>query len=225
MAVTDEAILRIKEMIVSGELAPGDRLPREADLAARLGLARNSLREAVRALALINILDVRQGDGTYVTSLESPLLLEALNFVVDFHSDDSVLQFFEVRRIMEPAGAAMAAVRISDGELSQLRKLLDDIDPEAPVEDLVASDIEFHRIVAQASGNLVLASLVDGLSAPTQRARVWRGLTEQGAGERTLNEHQAIYDALAQHQPELAQSWMTVHISGVERWLHHALAP
>jgi GntR family transcriptional regulator, transcriptional repressor for pyruvate dehydrogenase complex len=78
VAVTDEAIDRIKEMIVSGELHPGDRLPREADLAERLGLSRSSLREAVRALALIHVLDVRQGDGTYVTSLEASRLLEAM---------------------------------------------------------------------------------------------------------------------------------------------------
>jgi DNA-binding FadR family transcriptional regulator len=223
MAVTDEAILKIKEMIVSGELRPGDRLPREADLASRLGLARNSLREAVRALSLINILDVRQGDGTYVTSLESPLLLEALNFVIDLHSDDSVLQFFEVRRIMEPAAAAMAAIRIGDDELRKLAKLLDEIGSEPSVDQLIANDLEFHRIVAEASGNLVLSSLVDGLSAPTQRARVWRGLTQGDAWQRTWDEHRAVYDALAAGQPDLARSWMTVHVSGVEHWLRSAL--
>ena len=74
MAVTDEAIDKIKEMIVSGELGPGDRLPKESDLADRLGLSRNSLREAVKALSLIHVLDVRQGDGTYVTSLDPRLL-------------------------------------------------------------------------------------------------------------------------------------------------------
>lgn len=72
MAVTDEAIGKIKEMIVSGALRPGDRLPKEADLAAELGLSRNSLREAVKALSLLNILDVRQGDGTYVSSPTRP---------------------------------------------------------------------------------------------------------------------------------------------------------
>ena len=69
MALTDEAIDKIKGMITSGELGPGDRLPKEADLAERLGLSRNSLREAVKALSMIRVLDVRQGDGTYVTSL------------------------------------------------------------------------------------------------------------------------------------------------------------
>src|SRR5204863_3738765 len=84
MALTDEAIDKIKEMIISGRVRPGSKLPREADLAAELGLSRNSLREAVKALSLINVLDVRQGDGTYATSLAPSLLLEALNFIVDF---------------------------------------------------------------------------------------------------------------------------------------------
>src|SRR5215212_7516088 len=120
MALTDEAILRIKEMILGGQLKPGDRLPREADLAVTLGLSRNSLREAVRALALINILDVRQGDGTYVTSLDPDLLMDALTFVVDFHRDDSVLEFLGVRRILEPAAAALAARLMATDALEQL---------------------------------------------------------------------------------------------------------
>src|SRR4051794_23886901 len=85
VALTDEAIERIKGMIVSGELRPGDRLPKEADLAIRLGLSRSSLREAVRALSLIRVLDVRQGDGTYVTSLRPEVLLDTVGFVLDFH--------------------------------------------------------------------------------------------------------------------------------------------
>src|SRR5215469_14807989 len=124
VAVTDEAIDKIKEMIVSGELSPGDRLPKEADLADRLGLSRNSLREAVKALSLIHVLDVRQGDGTYVTSLEPRLLLDAMTFVVEFHRDDTVLEFLEVRRILEPAATAMAAQRMTDAEVDDLRKIL-----------------------------------------------------------------------------------------------------
>lgn len=125
MAVTDEAIEKIKGMIVSGALRPGDRLPKESELAAELGLSRNSLREAVRALSLIRILDVRQGDGTYVTSLDPQLLLEALSFVVDFHRDDTVLEFLAVRRILEPAATAMAATRISEAQLDVLSSQLD----------------------------------------------------------------------------------------------------
>jgi GntR family transcriptional repressor for pyruvate dehydrogenase complex len=222
MALTDEAILRIKAMIVSGQLQPGQRLPPEAALAEQLGLSRNSLREAVRALALINILDVRQGDGTYVTSLEPELLLDALTFVVEFHRDESVLEFLRVRRILEPAAAAMAALAIGPDGLAALEANLLASSPEAEVEDLIKLDIEFHRLIGVASGNQVLASLIEGLSGPTNRARVWRGRTQAGSSERTVNEHRAILDALIAREPELAHAAMVNHVAGVENWLRLA---
>ncbi|HEY4452936.1 MAG TPA: FadR/GntR family transcriptional regulator [Pseudonocardiaceae bacterium] len=223
MAITDEAIEKIKEMIISGALSPGDRLPREADLAERLGLSRNSLREAVKALSLIHVLDVRQGDGTYVTSLEPSLLLDAMGFVIDFHRDDTVLEFLEVRRILEPAATAMAASRMSQQDVAELRGLLDQLGESPSIEELVANDLEFHRRIALGAGNQVLCSLVDGLSGPTQRARIWRGLTQESAVARTLAEHHAICDAIASAQPEVARAWATVHVAGVEQWLRDAL--
>jgi GntR family transcriptional regulator, transcriptional repressor for pyruvate dehydrogenase complex len=222
VALTDEAIDKIKRMITSGELGPGDRLPREADLAERLGLSRNSLREAVRALSMINVLDVRQGDGTYVTSLDPALLLDALSFVVDFHRDDTVLQFLEVRRILEPAATALAAERMPDADIEELRHLLDALDPTPTVEALIANDLEFHRRIAAGAGNPVLCSLIDGLSAPTTRARIWRGLTQEGAVTKTREQHEAIHNAIAARRPDLAQSWATIHIAGVEEWLRQA---
>ncbi|MYT72939.1 MULTISPECIES: FadR/GntR family transcriptional regulator [unclassified Streptomyces] len=223
MAVTDEAIEKIKGMIVSGALRPGDRLPKESELAAELGLSRNSLREAVRALSLIRILDVRQGDGTYVTSLDPQLLLEALSFVVDFHRDDTVLEFLAVRRILEPAATAMAATSISRDQLDGLATQLDELGPEPSVEELVAADLDFHRGIVAAAGNSVLCSLLDGLSGPTTRARVWRGLTQEDAVGRTLREHRAILAALRDGDPEAARSWATVHIASVEQWLRSTL--
>ena len=113
MALTDEAIEQDQgSMITSGELGPGDRLPKEADLAERLGLSRNSLREAVKALSMIRVLDVRQGDGTYATSLEPSLLLDALSFIVDFHRDDTVLEFLEIRE--DPRARRDGAGRVAD---------------------------------------------------------------------------------------------------------------
>jgi DNA-binding FadR family transcriptional regulator len=221
--LTDEAIDKIKEMIVSGALGPGDRLPKEADLAERLGLSRNSLREAVKALSIIKVLDVRQGDGTYVTSLSPDLLLESLSFIVDFHRDDTVLQFLEVRRILEPAATALASRRMTDEEVAKLQRVLDELGSSPSVEALVANDLEFHRAIAAGSGNAALCSLIDGLSGPTTRARIWRGLTQEGAVDNTREQHQAIVDAIAAREPELARSWATVHIAGVEEWLRQAL--
>ncbi|WP_225845724.1 FadR/GntR family transcriptional regulator [Streptomyces sp. HPF1205] len=223
MAVTDEAIEKIKEMIVSGALRPGDRLPKESELAAGLGLSRNSLREAVRALSLIRILDVRQGDGTYVTSLDPQLLLEALSFVVDFHRDDTVLEFLQVRRILEPAATAMAAALITEEELDVLERGLDALGPQPSVEELVTADLAFHRGIVQGCGNSVLCSLLDGLSGPTTRARVWRGLTQEDAVARTLREHRAILGALRDRDAEAARSWATVHVASVEQWLRSTL--
>ncbi|MFD7923703.1 FadR/GntR family transcriptional regulator [Streptomyces sp. NPDC059740] len=223
MAVTDEAIEKIKGMIVSGALRPGDRLPKESELAAELGLSRNSLREAVRALSLIRILDVRQGDGTYVTSLDPQLLLEAMSFVVDFHRDDTVLEFLAVRRILEPAATAMAASRVTAAQVDALQRQLDALGPDPSVEALVAGDLHFHRNIVAAAGNSVLASLLDGLSGPTTRARVWRGLTQKDAVARTLTEHRAILGALRDGDAEAARSWATVHIASVEQWLRSSL--
>ncbi len=223
MPVTDEAIEKIKAMIVTGELGPGDRLPKENDLAERLGLSRNSLREAVKALSLIRVLDVRQGDGTYVTSLEPNLLLDAMSFVVDFHRDDTVLEFLEVRRILEPAATAMAATVMSDEQIVELRQVLGALDDAPTIEALVANDLEFHRRIALGTGNPVLCSLIDSLSGPTTRARIWRGLTQEGAVAKTREQHTAICDALAAREPELARSWATVHVAGVEEAIRQAL--
>ena len=219
MAVTDEAILRIKDMILSGELRPGDRLPPEKELSERLGLSRNSMREAVKALEVIRVLDVRRGDGTYVTSLEPRLLLEALTFVVDLHDSTSLLELFAVRRILEPAAAAMAAARIDSETIAVLRGLVTSVADSVDVEALVDHDLRFHQAVVDASGNAYLATLVESLSAHTVRARIWRGLTQESATERTLAEHQGIVDALEAGDGRLAEVLTAAHIYGVEQWL------
>jgi len=223
VALTDEAIEKIKEMIVSGSLLPGERLPKEDDLARTLGISRNSLREAVRALTLVRILDVRQGDGTYVTSLEPRLLLDAVSFVADFHRDDSVLHLIEVRRMLEPQATALAARRIQRAEVEHLAGLVDEVDASSDVETLVANDLAFHRRIAESCGNPVLSALLDSVSVPTARARVWRGLTEDRALERTLAEHHEIVDAMARHEPEIAAARAAAHIAGLEDWLRRAL--
>ena len=224
MAVTDDAIEKIKAMIVSGELAPGDRLPPEKELSERLGLSRNSMREAVKALEVIRVLDVRRGDGTYVTSLEPHLLLEAISFVADMHDDESLLEIFAVRRMLESQATGIAATLGTAEEIDALQAELDGIDSDVSVDALVEHDIRFHREIVRMAGNTYLASLIESLSGQTVRARIWRGLTEQGAVERTLSEHRAIADAIAQRDPNLATSLTTAHIAGIERWLRQAAA-
>jgi GntR family transcriptional repressor for pyruvate dehydrogenase complex len=223
VSVTDEAIARIREMIAEGRLKPGDRLPKEADLAALLGLSRNSLREAVRALSLIHVLDVRQGDGTYVTSLEPERLLEAVGFMVELRHDTSLLEVFEVRRMLEPAAAARAAELINEEQLAELELELARAEAAKSVEELVAHDLDFHRMIVTAAGNQVLTALLVQLNSPTVRARVWRGLTQDGALDRTLAEHRGIVAALRAGRADLAHACSLVHIAGVEEWLRESV--
>ncbi|MDQ1734364.1 MAG: GntR family transcriptional regulator, transcriptional repressor for pyruvate dehydrogenase complex [Pseudonocardiales bacterium] len=223
MSLTDDAIDKIKAMILDGRLKPGSRLPREADLSKELGISRNSLREAVRALSLIRVVDVRQGDGTYVTSLQPSILMETLGFMVDFHQNESVLHLFEVRRALEPAAAERAAVLMTDAEAEGLLLLLDALGESPDLDELIANDVEFHHRIAQGSGNPVLCSLIDGLSGRTQRARTWRGITQADAISQTLREHRAIATAIRQRQPDVAGAWARAHIAGVEHWLRFAL--
>jgi GntR family transcriptional repressor for pyruvate dehydrogenase complex len=219
VAVTDEAILSIKAMLVSGELKPGDRLPPEKELGEKLGLSRSSLREAVKALELIRVLDVRRGDGTYVTSLKPALLLEVMSFVVDLHQDASVLEILEVRRILEPAAAAIAVHKATPDDIRVLEVMLAAVHEQTSVEDLVAHDLTFHSYISALAGNTYLTGYLETLSSRTLRARIWRGLTEKNAVAQTLAEHRGIVNAIAAGDAELTRSLVLVHINGVERWL------
>jgi GntR family transcriptional repressor for pyruvate dehydrogenase complex len=223
MGVIDTAIDRIRDLIASGELAPGDRLPPEAELAALVGVSRNSLREAVRALIQAKVLDVKRGDGTYVTSLEPQLLLSGLSFVMELMQDRTVLELFEVRRLLEPAATGLAAARISDGTIADLRRLLAAMRETTTGEDLITQDVAFHRCVVQASGNETLVSFLEALFTRTARARVWRGIWDRGSLEWTFAQHEMIVDALEQRDVPLATAAATVHVAASEQWLRHLL--
>ena len=223
MAVTDRAISTIRAMIISGELKPGQRLPPEKELSERLGLSRNSLREAVKSLEIIRVLDVRRGDGTYVTSLEPQLLLEAMAFVADLHQDASVIEILAVRRVLEPHAAGIAAQLITEEQLEALRRSLQHAETTTSVPELVEHDLEFHRMITAAAGNAYLASLLDSMSGETVRARVWRGITEEGASARTLEEHRTILRALENHDSDDAREALEAHVHGIESWIRSAL--
>src|ERR1700694_1389669 len=135
-SVTSEAIDKIQGLIISGSWGPGARLPKETELAAQLGLSRTSLREAVRALSQLRVLEVRQGDGTYVSSLEPDLLLESTGFVTHLLLGDTALELFEVRRLLEGAAASLATARITDGGRRELREMLDRMLEAESVEEL-----------------------------------------------------------------------------------------
>ncbi|CAM5243513.1 FadR family transcriptional regulator [Streptomyces tanashiensis] len=220
MAVTDLAIEKIKEMIVSGALRPGARLPNEADLAGRLGLSRSSLREAVRALAAMRILVPRQGDGTYVSGLEPHLLLESLAFAADVSQGHTAAQLLEVRRLLEPQVTALAAGRLTGEQLKELRGILDrSAEEDIDIETFVALDIEFHRVIADSVGNPVLSTLLGILSTHTQRLRIVRGTRHAPARAQAHRDHETIWRALSAGDAQQAAAACVVHVVAVEDWL------
>jgi GntR family transcriptional repressor for pyruvate dehydrogenase complex len=224
MALTDDAINKLRGMIQSGELRPGTRLPPEHQLAAEMGLSRSGVREAVKVLEAARVLDVRRGDGTYVTSLAPTLLLEGLGFAVELLQGDTLLEVMEVRRLLEPAATGVAALRISDDDLEHLAEILARMhDSASDAEKLMQADIEFHRVVIASTGNETLTTLLDGLSGRTVRARVWRGLVEGNVTQATLDEHRAILLALRARDPFLATSAALMHVNTSESWLRALL--
>jgi GntR family transcriptional repressor for pyruvate dehydrogenase complex len=224
--VTDDAIERIRALIVSGEWGPGTRLPRENDLARQLGLSRNSLREAVRALSLARVLEVRQGDGTYVSSLDASELLEPTLSATNLLRGRTVLELFEVRRMLEPEAAAVAAQHADTTLVAELRTELDRMIAAGDrAEELVEADAAFHDVIARAPGNSVLRALLRSLSTSTARARLWHGIAERGALDLAREEHARIYDAIAAGDADLARASALMHIATNERWLREHLDP
>jgi GntR family transcriptional regulator, transcriptional repressor for pyruvate dehydrogenase complex len=222
---TETAIARIRDLIVSGELAPGSRLPPEHELAAQLGLSRNTAREAVRALVTARVLDVRRGDGTYVTSLSPGLLLEGIGSAVELMRDEGALEVLEVRRYLEPAATALAAGRIDQEGLRALAAAIQRMRQAADDEErFVAHDADFHARVAEASGNGTLASLLAGLSSRTMKVRVLRAMSDAETLQRTIDQHEGIYAALAAGDPNLAHAMAVQHVITTEAWLRRLLA-
>lgn len=222
--LTEAAINRLRDLIASGQLGPGDRLPPEAELAAQVGASRNTIREAVRALVTARVLDVRRGDGTYVTSLRPELLLNGMVFAAEMLQADYSLELIAVRRILEGAASGLAARAIDDATLGVLADCLDRMRNARTHEELVQFDAQFHGIVARASGNATLASMLAGVSGQTIRARVWRGDVDAPVVSRTLSQHEDILAALRARDPDLATATATVHVATTEAWIRQVVA-
>ena len=222
--LTESAIAKLREMISTGVLQPGDRLPSEAELAAQLGASRNTAREAIRALVTARVLDVRRGDGTFVTSLRPELLLDGISFAADLLQADFSLELVAVRRILEGAATGLAARRVDEAALADLRACLEQMRAAESHEIVVQFDTRFHSIIAAASGNATLASMLGGVSRQTIRARVWRGDLDESARARTLQQHEDILSALVAGDPVLAESAAVLHVGTTEAWLRDILA-
>lgn len=222
---TDVVVDGVKAMITSGRLGPGSRLPIEKDLALELRVSRGSLREGVRALAVMGVLETRQGDGTYVTSLDASLLLAPMSFLVDLHGDADASHLQAVRRVLEAEAAGRAALAITDQSLRKASAILAGVEPfiegssDDDFDEFIRADIEFHRLIAASSGNPALEALIEALATRTVRSRLWRAISEKGALPATHREHLAILRALNEHDSEAARLRMDSHLLAVQDFL------
>lgn len=221
--VTHRAIEAIKSMITGGQLTSGQRLPTERDLAALLGISRSSMREAIRALTVLGVLESRHGSGVYVTNLESVDLLDTFGVVAEISPKSRLVEFLEVRRILEASATALAAARIDADQLAELSLQLDAMNGTDDPEEFLAADMAFHRTITQAAGNEALAAIVEGLSSRTFRARIRRGHQEVGAFVQSREEHRRIYEALVARDPEAARSAAASHVEAVLEWMRGQL--
>ena len=221
LSQTDVVIQELKRLVVEGVLGPGSRLPIEKELAAQLGVSRGSLREGVRALVHLGVLETRQGDGTYVTELDAGRLLSPLGFLAELPTNAAEL--LGVRRILEAESAALAALSIDDEALEFLAEALARADSAlkpsgTDVEAFLDADADFHIRIARSTGNSALAALIENLIGRTERTRVIRAMSERGAVRSTQTEHYAILAQLKRHDPQRARIRMEAHLLGVEEF-------
>ena len=209
--VTHLLILRFQQLLSEGLLAPGAKLPPERELAANFGVARSSLRQALKVLEIMGVITQKVGDGSYLNPDASSVLAVPMEFL--FLLDDTSLQeLTEMRLMMEPALAAKAAERATSDDIALLRQSIADLEnSERDRVKLVASDLLFHRTIFQASGNRLAGRLFHTIHRAMLNMMI---VTSQLVDlEHTLHFHRPILDAIETRNPDLAARLMLDHLT------------
>jgi len=209
--MAEQVVIQVRDMIRDGKLRPGDRLPPERELSKRLGISRASLRHGLRFLAAIGVLTSRHGSGTYIADGPPALDSEPLRMLAELHRF-TPNEMFEARKLLEVVLAGLAARNASDEHLAAMSEegvdmaaLLDD-----PQEYLV-HDIRFHRAIAAASGNQILAALMNMVSTAMYERR--RATVERATDLKESAEfHRKIYRLIRAGKSEEARAAMNEHL-------------
>lgn len=217
-ALSEKIVERLLNLIREKQLRPGDRLPPERELAPIMGVSRPSLREALRALSVMKVVENRQGSGTYITSLQPELFVNHLDFIFTVN-DTTFLELFEVRKIVEVGLVALAAKSITDEELARLEECLKRSTESAErPEAFLQTDLELHSIIIEAARNRTLELFMKSINQINIASR--RRTNElPEVRQRTLLDHHAIVAALQAHDPEGAARAMRNHLAHVEEAL------
>ncbi|MFC5452044.1 FadR/GntR family transcriptional regulator [Paenibacillus aestuarii] len=226
---SDIVLEQLKKRIESGEYSPGYRLPSVVDLASGFNVGRSTIREALSALKAMGWLDIRHGEGTFVSDVlpSAEVQPESAGF---FHSKESFQEILEIRKYIESGCASLASMRRTAEDLEQLQMTLNLM--QEVLEDEKASeaaDVQFHQLIARASHNSLFIQMMDSLTKRMQESmgdsrRLWF-FSELASGQQLLEEHTGIFEAIRDHDETLASARMMQHLVKVESVLGKMMPP
>ncbi|WP_026695316.1 FadR/GntR family transcriptional regulator [Peribacillus kribbensis] len=214
----------IHDMIRSGNLKPGEKLDSVEQLASHFQVGRSAIREALTSLKAMGLIEIRQGEGTYIKQFETDHIAYPVSAAILMNKED-IAHLLEVRKILEVGTAYSAAQKRSDSNLLDMEHALKEMKQSSGNEKLSEqADVKFHLAIAEGSKNPLLSSLmnhVSGMMAETikETRDLWL-FSKQATADRLYEEHAAIYNAIKEQNPEKARSIMHQHIENVENVLH-----
>ena len=216
---------RLMELFTSGDIPAGTRLPPERQLAASLGVGRSAVREALAALEILGVVDVRPGSGTYLHGSTSELLPQSLGWGM-LIGERSTTELIEVRGALEIYAARLAAERLTDESVEQLGRHLAKMRAAVDTDlgAFVEADLQFHHELASATGNTVLLDLLQIIRS---LLRVWvdRAVTDRTHAHAAIDEHTAVYEAIAARDDDRAASAMAAHMLTAGNRLAQSMTP
>src|ERR1700688_2384257 len=211
----EQIVQQIEESIRKGELTEGSQLPAERDLAKQFGVSRTAVREAIKALQEKGLVDAFPGRGTFVTNGTSNSMRRSLDRIIKSGEPDGLAYLVEVREILEPEIAALAAVRATDQDLTAMREALDVMESARQDSDaFIEADLDFHLALAEAAANPIVLSLIDSIVGLLREQRL-RIFYIGGGPQRGQHHHKRILEAIQVHDPQEARAAMQAHLSQV----------
>ena len=211
----EQIVQQIEDSILKGVLKAGDQLPAERELAVRFGVSRTAVREAVKALREKGLVEAYSGRGTFVTDGTSQAIRQSLDLMIKIGQAEGSTHLAEVREILEPEIAALAATRIEESSLAMMRDAYAVMDrhrqnPDAYIE----ADLDFHLALAEAAANPLILSLLDSIVGLLREQRI-RIFNVSGGPERGQVHHQRILEAIEKRDPIKARTAMRAHLQQV----------
>lgn len=211
----EEIAERLRDLIAAQRLEPGDRLPGERELAARLGVSRTSLRQALAALRSIGLIEVRHGDGAYLMRTAEEVMETLAVEVLHVQADHPMV--WEAREALEVHAARLAATRATSADLAAMHRATNAMALEIEAgEDGVEADAALHNAIVAAAHNPLLSQLYASMRDVVQRTSA-ASLSIPGRSPDSLRAHRAIVEAISDRDPERAASEMTSHVRGSAR--------